>query len=507
MAKRASTSRNESDKAKAKRRRKAAKAAEAAAPADTTSSEATAPAPPKAPRRRPAASPAAAPVAPAPAPAPTSASKARRAAPSRPRARIRLYRHGLGDCILVFLPKADGGFFKILIDCGVVLGTPDAVTLMRNVMSDILAATDQEVDVLIATHEHWDHVSGFIQAADLFKQLQVGQVWLAWTEDQTDPLAKKLKQAHDQALAALAAAPQQLAANGDQAGASQVANLIDFFGELGAAAGGNTTKAALDAVRAKADAANVRYFKPDDAVHLEDPAVSLHILGPPRDEKLINRTLSSTETYGFAESFLALNGRADSDDQPVDSPFAPIYVIPNADAKKMKFFAAKYWNSDKEEPDWRGIGDASELALALDNATNNTSLVLAIEFPDGDVLLFVGDAQVGNWESWAQNALLSRVILYKVGHHGSHNATLIDGLQRMQNMKYAFVPVDHDIAVKKRWGNMPLPDLLDHIEEITARNNGVLLRSDQDAANLPPNIKLTPRGPNTTDISYFEIDL
>jgi uncharacterized protein YfiM (DUF2279 family) len=31
---------------------------------------------------------------------------------------------------------------------------------------------------------------------------------------------------------------------------------------------------------------------------------------------------------------------------------------------------------------------------------DNTSLVLAIELADGDVLLFAADAQVGNWLSW-----------------------------------------------------------------------------------------------------------
>ena len=29
---------------------------------------------------------------------------------------------------------------------------------MQNVMSDILEVTESQVDVLIATHEHWDHV-------------------------------------------------------------------------------------------------------------------------------------------------------------------------------------------------------------------------------------------------------------------------------------------------------------------------------------------------------------
>jgi hypothetical protein len=81
--------------------------------------------------------------------------------------------------------------------------------------------------------------------------------------------------------------------------------------------------------------------------------------------------------------------------------------------------------------------DAGALALAMNNATNNTSLVLAFELSKGGkVLLFVGDAQAGNWRSWSEAAiddggnkvtakdLLARTVLYKVGHHCSHNATL-----------------------------------------------------------------------------------
>ena len=69
---------------------------------------------------------------------------------------------------------------------------------------------------------------------------------------------------------------------------------------------------------------------------------------------------------------------------------------------------------------------------------NNTSLVLAIELVDtGRVLMFTGDAQRGSWFSWSKlkwpvpgtddvsaKELLARTVLYKVGHHGSHNATL-----------------------------------------------------------------------------------
>lgn len=73
----------------------------------------------------------------------------------------------------------------------------------------------------------------------------------------------------------------------------------------------------------------------------------------------------------------------------------------------------------------------------MNNDTNNASLVLAFELGrGGKVLLFAADAQRGNWISWADaetpdgdrrvstKDLLGRTVLYKVGHHCSHNATL-----------------------------------------------------------------------------------
>jgi hypothetical protein len=90
-----------------------------------------------------------------------------------------------------------------------------------------------------------------------------------------------------------------------------------------------------------------------------------------------------------------------------------------------------------------GSTSALDLALRLDRDTNNSSLALAIELENGEVLLIAADAQVGNWLSWQELAfdgsagkltgpdLLARTVLYKVGHHGSHNATLREhGLER-----------------------------------------------------------------------------
>ena len=92
--------------------------------------------------------------------------------PAAYRAKVRMYRQGLGDCFLISLKRSRATrlTYKILIDCGVILGTPDPATIMTKVVDDIVATTGGKVDLLLATHEHWDHFSGFIQAATSFRR-------------------------------------------------------------------------------------------------------------------------------------------------------------------------------------------------------------------------------------------------------------------------------------------------------------------------------------------------
>jgi len=153
------------------------------------------------------------------------------------------------------------------------------------------------------------------------------------------------------------------------------------------------------------------------------------------------------------------------------------------------------------------LGAADDLALALQSATNNTSLVLAIEFLEpqgkGDVLLFAGDAQVGNWLSWQDLRwalaksrettgpdLLRRTTFYKVGHHGSHNATLRQkGLEMMTELKVAVVPVDQEVARKMRWGAMPLETLVAALSK-TAKKG--VLRTDMDPVKRIDGVSVDP---------------
>ncbi len=211
-------------------------------------------------------------------------------------------------------------------------------------------------------------------------------------------------------------------------------------------------------------------------------------------------------------------------------PFDQRYALPLDETKSVPFFQRHYWaESVGDEParerveptqTWRRIDNdwldsATSLALKLDEDTNNTSLVLAIELgkpeDDGPVLLFAADAQVGNWLSWpdvtwdnyhgrriAGRDLLQRTEIYKVGHHASHNATLRQGgLEEMKKLKLALIPTDSDMAKKVKWGTLPWQPLLTALATATGDR---VIRTD---AKLPGPIS----GFRVTEHKlYFEIE-
>jgi hypothetical protein len=81
--------------------------------------------------------------------------------------------------------------------------------------------------------------------------------------------------------------------------------------------------------------------------------------------------------------------------------------------------------------------------------------------------------------------LLGRTVLYKVGHHGSHNATLRGkGLEMMTDERLvALVPVDTYIAhEKKHWGRMPFDPLIAALRE---KAKGRVILADQPLAMMP----------------------
>lgn len=443
-----------------------------------------------------------------------------------PRLRIRMYTHGLGDCLLLRFAKSDGTLFNVLIDCGIITVATGAAATMKSVVEDISTACGGRLDVVVMTHEHWDHASGFSeqQAQQLFEQIDIGEVWYGWTEDPQNELGKRLRKERADKVQALSMATLALERSpglAAQERSKSLASMLGFFGierastDLAAGKPIQRTRSAFDYLM-KRRGVKTRYLYPDKAPMplrgVEQARV--FVLGPPQDESLIKKSTPGTkgrEVYelaseaGLATSLGAAFGRmavgedpdSSCDDCPFDSGFKQGSGKTLRMSREMEGLMAATWNKPGEE--WRRIEEdwtqaAETLALNLDTHTNNTCVVLAFEFEDtGEVFLFPADAQVGNWLSWQDlkwrfksptgsgevtgPELLSRTVFYKVGHHGSHNATLRTlGLEQMTSEDLvAFIPVFKEQARKNRWMNMPFDPLVNRLKEKTG---GRLLQSD-----------------------------
>ncbi len=106
-----------------------------------------------------------------------------------------MYCQGLGDCFLLTFPPATGSKpVRVMIDCGVLQHTANESKKMQQVVAHLQEECEGDIDLLIVTHEHWDHVAGFSHAKDVFeKKFTFDRVWLSWAENMADPDAKKLK--------------------------------------------------------------------------------------------------------------------------------------------------------------------------------------------------------------------------------------------------------------------------------------------------------------------------
>src|SRR3990172_4319384 len=82
--------------------------------------------------------------------------------------RVRMYRQGLGDCFLLTFTNTDQKQHHMLIDCGVLPLSSGGSGRLDLIAQNILAETSRHLEVVVATHEHSDHISGFKSASEFF---------------------------------------------------------------------------------------------------------------------------------------------------------------------------------------------------------------------------------------------------------------------------------------------------------------------------------------------------
>jgi hypothetical protein len=373
---------------------------------------------------------------------------------------------------------------------------------------------------------------------------------MGWTENPADAQARDLDKFKGAALAALEKSHAALAVDGYRSVADTafgfhlgavhggLTGLLEFFGLKG-----ERVRSAREIV-ASLVSEDPRYLEPSEPpIQLPQlPKLRIYVLGPPRDAKMLGVRERASEMYGLggtggwpmatalrnafgaaseteivggdvaapfdpnvgANLALHLESKSDakfSDDEKTVADFVrgryigAREVTPAEEEKKKKQQLSKMEVEQITDQSWRRIdhdwlGASADLAIQLDDRTNNSSLVLAFEFVDsGRVLLFTGDAQVGSWLSWQDLKwkiddktvtgpdLLARTVYYKVGHHGSHNATLRQkGLELMSHPDFAaFIPTNEADAKKVKWGEMPLPAIVDELGRRAAKR---VIRAD-----------------------------
>lgn len=363
---------------------------------------------------------------------------------------IRSYQVGFGDCFLVtfhYPVKSDGtpDDRHVLIDFGST-GKPASARSLADIAHQISADCGGKLTAIVATHRHADHISGFATntagdaPGDVIRKLKPDLVMQPWTEHpDADKEATSLANTRMTPDTAFGPARFVAGLNGMHAVAQSIQDEVKRLGpSLSKSVSaqlsflGEANLKNLPAVKnlmamgktANADGKpGAEYLCYGDKTHLQKllPGVKVHVLGPPTPkqypEVAKQRSKDASEFWQIMGVSSANMSGAALNPFP-DAPSFPVTKPP----------LSARWLIGRI----RALHGAQRLGLvrALDDAMNNTSLILLFEV-GGKRFLFPGDAQLENWSYALKDApeaddnqkLLAGTDFYKVGHHGSLNAT------------------------------------------------------------------------------------
>lgn len=344
-----------------------------------------------------------------------------------------MYQVGFGDCFLLsfrYDSALDDGRQErhLLIDFGSTEWPDGFKPRYPEIANDIAARTAGSLDAIVITHRHRDHLSGYANdaAADTIAGLSPKVVLRPWTEDPD--------------VAETATGPAFVGAGSHafarglvqaQAFAEAVTEVISegargFRGNLRALAfeqlKNQEAITRLDAL-AQATSSGGDYLFAGQPSRLEAllPGVTTSVLGPPTIEQWPQVAGSRADD---PEYWIRQRGLLASMLETVDAPTQAVRLadkLAELEPGPMRWIVERLYEQQTHS--------LLRIVRTLDDALNNTSLILV--FQTGTrTLLFPGDAQIENWSfafsqagALAPESPLEQVDLYKVGHHGSRNAS------------------------------------------------------------------------------------
>ena len=375
------------------------------------------------------------------------------------RVRIRMYDVGFGDCILTSYyydqpvpyqgkltrdgnPLAARPERHMLMDFGSTGGAKAAD--MKVVAERIESDCGGQLDVLAVSHRHKDHMSGFglVDASAVIDRLNPLLIVRSWTEDPDIP----------ENADAPGSANFVRALDAGQAFAGKLA--FETEGQRSNSLRGGLHLAATGQVKNKAAVDNLARWgglQDDEFLHfgmkskIEQyiPGTTVRVIGPPTVEQygeVTGQDDEDPEYWMLRRAFDPEHWSMHRDD------FNKALGAVGIDTDAPETLGGEGGLIDPGPVRWlvekmRGqhIQTLRRIVRDLDDALNNTSLILLIDAGDGENtkrMLLAGDAQIENWRFGLEQAddtvspssaecleLLKGVDLYKVGHHGSRNAS------------------------------------------------------------------------------------
>ncbi|NOT57612.1 MAG: hypothetical protein HOP18_23650 [Deltaproteobacteria bacterium] len=391
---------------------------------------------------------------------------------------LRVYPVGFGDCFLLGFHYAGNDDRFVLIDFGSMELTKKRMarsgaflTYMKKVADDIAMRCGRkdgkggQLHAVIATHRHADHINGFTTKAkpeaedasgDVIRSLNPRFIVQPWTEDpDLDPEALAPAEAvlagGARGFAAMLAGMQSTAAGiveeVERLGAKRLdppavgedmlpgpaqtsttvrARRIAFVGQVQFLGEDNiANRSAVENLIAmgKRKGSKSLYLHADSKAKLNLPGVKTHVLGPPTLKQ--SDAIRKMRSVDDVEFWMLLGATGTKFTASGEEPFsAGRDSVPGTHVPDHARWLRDQVRSARAET-------LLSIVRTLDKQMNNTSLILVFEVGTAR-LLFPGDAQIENWQYALANPqyreLLAGTTFYKVGHHGSRNATPKAGL-------------------------------------------------------------------------------
>jgi hypothetical protein len=413
---------------------------------------------------------------------------------------IRTYQVGFGDCFLLSFIYGQKEKRHVLIDFGTT-GLPGRrakpSTHMPRIANHIKSVCGADgLTALVATHRHADHINGFGtdgktgKSGTIIASLQPKLVLQPWTEDPA--AAKDAKKAAAGSPRSRKSFVEGLAAMNEIAGmiariaknpppwmSASLQKELTFLG-MDNIANKSAIENLIGMGRRKGAKAVFAHYGSKSGLESLLPGVKVHVLGPPdltQTEKIRKmRSRDPDQFWHLISGGSAMRGR-----NLLSTGFAG-----GSNGKSSPVPPSARWFRDRLE---RLNGQQLlEIVRTLDQQMNNTSVILLFEV-FGKKLLFPGDAQIENWsyafedapDAEKTRALLADVDVYKVGHHGSLNATPMKGLwerfrKRDKGLKTLISTMPGKHGSSRSHTEVPRTTLLKELQTRSALQNTMTLK-------------------------------